>query len=230
MQDWGRTMADWQHPSRDAKGRQFVTTSSPPLAARPIPPLVDRPSVSIRFDGGSVVATLRLDRGEHRRRSAEGIGALTSRALLHGLWLLPEGVPVPASQLPDVKLDRLRATRGCITEADHSLVRTYSPPGTVDRLTFEGPQPRSLLRRAIRSTPIFERNVVIRSQEPITIDSRTRAEALEWGVGITIACHDRTDGIVPVAAATLGVPSVYRWWVAELAYEAALYENAQLLS
>lgn len=223
-------MTDWQHPSRDAKGRLFVTASSPTVAARPIPPLVDCPSVPIRFDGGPVVATLRLDRVEHQRRSAEDVGALTSRALLHGLWLLPAGVPVPTSWVPDVKLDRLRAARGCVVDADRSIVRTYSPPGTVERLTFEGRQPRSLLRRAIRSTPIFERNIVIRSQEPIKIDSQTRAEALEWGVGITIVCDDLTDRIVPVAAATLGVPSVYRWWIAELAYEAALYENAQLLS
>ena len=185
----------------------------------------------MRFDGGRVISTIHLDRSELQRRSSEGIGAVTSSALIHGLWLLPVGIPVPVSALPDIKVQRLRTSHGCVREKDGALVRTYSPPGIVQRLTFEGTQPTALIRRAIRSTPIFERHVVVRSTGTAAPDSRTRAEALEWGVGITVvSCDGGATEIVPVRPAALGAPSAYRWWVAELAYQAALQENAQLLS
>jgi hypothetical protein len=173
---------------------------------------------------------MRLDHHEHQRRATEGIGALTSTGLLHGLWLLPSRLPVPIAEIPDVKLERLRSTPGCVIECNQSLIRIYSPPGVVERLTFEGSSIRGLLRRAIKAAPVFERNIIVRCARQPAIDSRTLAEATEWGVGISIAVGEEIETIVLPSRPSLGVPSVYRWWVAELAYEGVLYENTQLLS
>ena len=44
------------------------------------------------------------------------------------------------------------------------------------------------------------------------------------------AAGNSPEILVPAIPAETGVPSVYRWWMAELAYERYLYENTQLVS
>ena len=66
-------------------------------------------------------------------------------------------------------------------------------------------------------------------QQPVAL--LTEYTAREWGVGIvTLRCDGYPEVLVPASPAVTGVPSVYRWWVAELAYERYLYESAQPVS
>lgn len=62
---------------------------------------VDTDVVVVTIDGVRVAAAFDIDSIEHARRHATGVGAVTATSLLHGLWLLPSGVPVPAEALPD---------------------------------------------------------------------------------------------------------------------------------
>ena len=79
------------------------------LACRPVEELVGGPVVRFSIDGLPMAGAFALHADEHERRQRAGVGAITCRALLHGLWLLPPGGSTPISMLPDVKVQRLRA-------------------------------------------------------------------------------------------------------------------------
>ncbi len=79
----------------------------------------------------------------------------------------------------------------------------------------------AILRRTRLRLVLIEEN-----QEPVA--SFIECVAREWGVGImSLRCGACPEVLVPASPAETGVPSVYRWWVAELAYERYLYESAQ---
>lgn len=186
--------------------------------------------VSFRIDGSPMLGAFELDETEHMRREQQGVGAVTSCGLLHGLWMLPTGGPVNAAFLPDIKVRRLRAAPEMVQETSQGLIRTYSPPGILRAVAFVG---RGLLQRvcrAARFTPIVERYAVADYQSR-AIPLRVEYVAREWGVGIVDANQIGASGLtVPAAPAERGVPSVYRWWAAEQAYQGFLYESAQLVS
>ncbi len=186
--------------------------------------------VSLAIDGSKMHATFELCSSEHERRSQEGVGAITSTALLCSLWLLPSGAPIAAEALPDVKVDRLRAAPYAVIATDTGFERTYSPPGVLRSAMFSGKKAERSVGRALRFTPIVQRSVLI-DEGHRPIPPSVECLAREWGVGI-IALHQGTPPqvLVPAMPAELGVPSVYRWWLAELAYERYLYENAQPVS
>ena len=177
-----------------------------------------------------MLGAFELDEVEHMRRNRQGVGAVTSCGLLHGLWLLPTGGPVAAGCLPDIKVRRLRAAPEVVEETAQGFIRTYSPPGILRAVAFVGRSLQQRVWRAARFAPIVERYVVSDyKRRPIPL--RVEYLAREWGVGII-----RTDEVgiselsVPAAAAERGVPGVYRWWAAEQAYKGLLYESAQLVS
>ena len=186
--------------------------------------------VSLCLDGARMLAALELDVGEHARRVDAKVGAFTSTELLHGLWLLPAGGAVRAATLPDNKVQSLRSAPYVAQQWGNSLVRTYSPPGVIRAVAFSGRCVERAVLRAARFTPIFERYVLLDDAQPV-IPRRVEFEAREWGVGIVaLRQGDCGEQVVPAAEAVVGIPSVYRWWVAELAYRRFLYENAQAVS
>ena len=66
-------------------------------------------------------------------------------------------------------------------------------------------------------------------QQPVELP--TEYMAREWGVGIiSVRSDSHPEVLVPASPAEVGVPSVYRWWVAELAYERYRYESTQPVS
>jgi hypothetical protein len=175
-----------------------------------------------------MLVALQLDLAEHDRRRSEGIGAVTSVGLLHGLWLLPAGFAVQQRSLPDHKLDLLRSADHLVRDDGGQLERLYAPAGKVRAVAFSGASLTSAVRRAVRYTPIFERHVLV---PPLGVrGADDLAVALEWGVGVVAVDGSDLRLVVPAAEPVLGVPSVYRWWIAELAYQAFLYESAQLES
>ena len=186
--------------------------------------------VSLSLDGARMLVALELDVDEHARRVDTGVGAITSTALLHGIWLLPAGGAVRAAGLPDNKVQSLRAAPYVAQQRGSSLVRTYSPPGVVRAVAFSGRCVERAVLRAARFTPIFQRFVLLGADYP-EVPLRVEWEAREWGVGIVAPGRcNRTAQVVPAAEAVVGVPSVYRWWVAELAYRRFLHDSTHPVS
>lgn len=198
-------------------------------ATAAIDALIDAYAVTISIDGSAMVAWLDLDLQEHRRRQTCGAGAITSTGLLHGLWLLPTGAPVPAASLPAEKVNRLRAAKGAVTESDAGFERLYSPPGIVRAVAFVGRRWDRIVERAIRFTPIVQRYAI--AVDPLsTMSPCVEAGAREWGVGAVEVADGQACQIVAASLPERGVPSVYRWWIAELAYRSWCYENTQCRS
>lgn len=197
-------------------------------AQRALEELAALPTVVLRLEGKEVVAAFDPDVSEHERRSAAGAGAVTSRALLHGLWLLPAGIPVPTAAIPERKRQHLRAAGHFAQEDGECLERLYSPAGAVRAIAIAGADIERSVGQAIRFTPIVQRVVVA------DVTSQPSSAMLDladrWGVGVVTAREDVCDVLRHPAPAVVGVPAVYRWWLAELAYEGWLQQSAQPVS
>lgn len=188
---------------------------------------VDINVVAVTIDGVRIAAGFDVDRTEHARRHATGVGAITATSLLHGLWLLPSQVPVPADALPDHKREPLSKLPGLVAAIDDELQRIYEPAGVVRAIACGGRSPGKAIEGAARFSPIFRRYAAV---APDATTVAAIASAIARGVGVV-----ETDGvearvICDAPDALLGVPAVYRWWVAELTYEAWLYESTQPVS
>lgn len=188
------------------------------------------PAVRFSIDGSEVLGALEVCPSEHERRRQAGVGGITSTALLHGLWLLPPHGPTPPGMLPEMKVQRLRAAPHAAVETEEGFELTYSPPGVLRSVALRSRSVERAVDRAARFTPIVERFVLVdETQQPVA--SPTECVAREWGVGIIyLRSGDSPEVLVPASPAETGIPSVYRWWVAELAYERYLYENTQPVS
>lgn len=199
------------------------TPSSHPL--RLVEKLVGVPVVRFSIDGLRMIGALALCPHEHERRQRAGIGAVTSTALLHGLWLLPRGGSTPPDLLPDVKVQRLRAASNVAIETDEGFIRTYEPPGVLRSVVFCDSSVGRSVDRAARFTPIVQRFALL-DEEHLVVPPSVEWVAREWGVGIIGLRQGSGPRIlVPASLAEIGVPSVYRWWVAELAYKSYLREH-----
>lgn len=197
-------------------------------ARRALEELTGLPAVAIRLEGKEIAAAFDPDFGEHARRSTAGAGAVTSRALLHGLWLLPTGVPVPTAAIPERKRQHLRTAGHFAHEVGGQLERLYSPAGAVRAIAIAGADIERSVRQAIRFTPIVQRVVV--TDVTTQPSPATLGLAEEWGVGVVTARENGSDVLRHPAPAVVGVPAVYRWWLAELAYEGWLQQSAQPVS
>ena len=188
------------------------------------------PVVRFRIDGLALLGALEVCPTEHERRMQASVGAVTSTALLHGLWLLPPHAPTSAAALPEIKVQRLRAAPHTAVETAAGFNRIYSPPGVLRSVAFYGGSTERSVSRAARFTPIVQRFALVsEGQQPVAVS--TEYMAREWGVGIISLRRDSDpEVLVPASPAETGVPSVYRWWAAELAYENYLYESTQPVS
>lgn len=186
------------------------------------------PVVDLTLDGPTMLAAFEPDASEHARRSDRGASAVTSTALLHGIWLLPSGVPVPIEEIPEHKRSRLANATSFVEVAGECFTRLYSPPGVVRAVAFSGRALSRSLQRAARFTPIVQRFVV--SEGPMRLSADAVETARRCGVGLIEHASDSARVLLPPGPAELGVPAVYRWWIAELAYESWLYESAQPVS
>lgn len=190
--------------------------------------LTSLPVVRLDVDGVRMLATFEPDDEEHARRSRLDIGAVTSTALLHGLWLLPSGVTVPMDEVPDHKRSRLESARHLVEVVDGCFERLYSPAGAVRIVAFGGTRTSRSVQRAARFTPILQRFALC--EGPARPSSNVLQAARAWGVGLVQYADGSATVLVTPPVAELGVPAVYRWWIAELAYSSWLYESAQPVS
>lgn len=185
--------------------------------------------VRFRADGQWFFGLLELDFTEHQRRSVAGAGAVVSTGLLHALWMLPTQFPVRPEQLPPIKAKRLRNAPAFCSESTEGFERTYSPAGQIRALGVSGRRPQRTLDLTVQLSPIFRRLALVPPMTPGVRD-RLSAGARSAGVGLAEEHLGGTELVVPAPAAVRGRPGVYRWWMAELAYEAWLQESTQPVS
>jgi hypothetical protein len=183
----------------------------------------------VRVDGLELVVVFQLSYDEHARRLSRGVGAVVSTGLLHGLWLLPSGLPVRREEVPEVKARRLEVAVGLVDVVGGSFVRTYEPVGKVVGIAACGADPRRVLRQATRQSPVFGRAAVLQ-RRPSRGVAQLVSSCVAAGVGLAVDDRSGLEVMVPVPAPVVGVPGVLRWWLAELAYEAWLQERVQLVS
>jgi len=172
--------------------------------------------VSVALEGATVLAAFEVDEVEDQRRRALGAGAVTSTGLLHALWLLPSAIPVPIAAVPTVKRHRLSNAPSFVAVRDTEFERLYAPPGVVRAVGFAKGSAAQRLDRATRFTPIVQRFIVLPPPARPSRASVMRAEI--DGIGVLVE-ESPVRIVVPAAQAEYGVPAVYRWWLAELAYE-----------
>jgi len=204
------------------------TQSSSRAALSAVRDLTGLPTVGMELDGLQVVVAFHLDAGEHERRAAAGVGAVTSTAVLHGLWLIPSEIAVPPGNVPLVKRHRLRGAQGFVENSPRGFVRLYSPAGTVHSI---GVRRRSAIRaieQTARFTSIFRRIALTDGNAPPSDCAVERAR--DAGIGLVAISGDEHQQLVRPARPVLGIPAVYRWWVAELAYASWLQDSTQPVS
>jgi hypothetical protein len=143
--------------------------------------------------------------------------------------MLPSFVPVPTSSLPEVKVDRLRAAPEFVDDTSAGFVRVYSPIGTVSTIGVTGADARRVVDATVMHSPAFRRMALLSGRLPQRLEPVVD-RARSAGIGLGVVGPDGVQAVVSPPAAVLGVPGVLRWWIAELAYEAWLYETAQAVS
>ena len=176
------------------------------------------------LDGKDVGLLFEVDRSEHRRRVDLGVGAVGSRRLLHALWELPGAVAWPVDATDPVDVATLEADGAGFVDIDHNTItRLYEPAGAVRAVVVV----RSRLADAVRSAslmpPIFHRLAVATLQAGV---AEAVACARSVGVGAAVCTASELDLRVAPAEPMLGVPGVYRWWLAEVAYQGWCQTNA----
>lgn len=234
MRDWGA-----ERPVNKARG---------PLPARigpapAMPQLVDyEPCVltsttvltgcqesDVCVDGSVLRVAFELDSGEHARRVALGLGAVGSTGLLHALWLVPPGIPVPIAALPQRKRERLVAAPGWVRVDRDAFWSDYAPPAQVRGVGVIGADPQRVIRRAAAQPRVFQRMAVVRGDAEL-IRSRDIDIASRVGVGLCAVGAGEAKVLVDAPPAELGVPGVFRWWLAELAYRSWLQDRTHPVS
>ncbi len=176
--------------------------------------------VELRIDGRQLFVLFELNESEHERRQAARVGAATSTGLLHALWELPEGERIRWDALQERDASTLRLSAcGHVEDGGECAVRRYHPPGSVHLLAVVDPQ----LKRAVRSVggqaAVFLRLAIWsgRDGNPSRVLEHVQV-ASRYGLGVVSVSSEQPEVILHPRRAELGVPSVFRWWVCELAY------------
>jgi hypothetical protein len=136
-----------------------------------------------------VVATLvyRLDPGEHARRSAHGLLAVTDLEQLDALLDLPVGLPVPKGELrrqDSVVIGQLPP--GCVSAAGGAVTRQIRRPLCVDLavVTSDDDDWRSGLRKAGQFSTYCTRLLAMTGIPDDIADARD--EAAYYGIGLVV--------------------------------------------
>ena len=181
--------------------------------------------VTVAVEGRSIMVALDVDQVEHARRAELEVGAVCSRRLLHALWELPANVTWPICGLDPADLVAYsEATQGLVEINGEGLVRRYQPAGTVRAIGVRRARLIDAVRQVASFPGIFGRYAFASRRS--STDDQAAAAASTLGVGAAIA---RSSGLVVIADASppeVGLPGVYRWWLAETAYDAWLQESA----
>jgi hypothetical protein len=117
-----------------------------------------------------------------------------------------------------------RVNFGLVAKNGEGLVRLYQPPGTVRAVAVRRAKLIDAVKQVASFPGIFGRYAFASRRSPT--DEEAAAAASTLGVGAAIT---RSSGLVVLSEALppdVGVPGIYRWWLAETAYDAWLQESA----
>ena len=179
--------------------------------------------VELQVDGARFAVDFVLDEHEHRSRSALGLGPATNTGLLHALWELPEGVPVRADRLTEQNVATLRDLGVGYVRGTDVLTRTFNPVGSIRSVLVVTNSMEMAVAGVARLPPIFRRlAVAFRRPDKRAFATNARAST---GIGRVLMGSGGAEVLAEPEAAIRGVPAVYRWWLAELAYRNWGYVN-----
>lgn len=176
-------------------------------------------SLDVIVDGQPLVVVFSPDVAEHKRRTELATGAVTSRRLLHALWAVPAGLTWPTSAVAAEDVRTLeREGHGFATVRDGHVERHFQPAGQVEAIVTFRRRLSDAVAAAAAFPPVFRRYAVARHMPKRPAD--TFGDAERYGVGVLFP--DGSHGPVRAVEPIVGVPAVYRWWFAEVAYRAWL--------
>ncbi len=182
--------------------------------------------VELSIDGLRCVARICVHSEEHQRRERLGLGAVTDTGLLHALWSLPEDLSFAWEELDPLDTATLQQLgAGHLISDDRATVRSYRSPAVVNTVLSVAGTAKDAIRRIGQFPPIFVRVAVVISAAARWDRYLELAEQLGIGVVVDTAEAGDTKIMKLPAPLTVGVPSVYRWWISELAYRNWRYRN-----
>ena len=178
-------------------------------------------SVPLCVDNRKFIAGFQLNHHEHFRRQTRGLQAISSTGLLHALWELPHDIPFPVNSFNELDRATLEsADDGWVKRQGADLLREYQPPGVVRSVTVSDHSLKLAISKAAACPPIFRRIAIWRTSacrhNVNSFASVKRATAL--GIGVIVDAGSHTYELVQPAQPMRGLPSVFRWWQAEIAY------------
>lgn len=177
------------------------------------------------LDGREVFMAIELDATEHVRRLDRSLGPVRSRGLLHALWALPEGLAWPVSGLGQLDSDTLKLEGGgFVTVNGQSITRVYRPAGRVRAVGVASKRLLAAVAGASQLPPIFRRYAIATRAGRRDLDAVVAAQTV--GVGAAVTGPEGLRVLARAEPSLAGVPGVYRWWLAELAYRSWLQTNA----
>lgn len=120
---------------------------------------------------------------------------------------------MPSEAIAPLKRRQLRDARHFVLERGTTFERLYSTPGAIRAVAFRDTKPARCVEAAVRSTPIVERIVITSANVPAS----DLSVASKYGIGIIETTEQEKRVVLRPKNAALGVPAVYRWWLAKIA-------------
>jgi hypothetical protein len=175
----------------------------------------------VRLRGTAVRAVVRVERDEHLRRRAAGVGAVADRDLLEVLAALEPWAEHPLAQLAPRARRLLRAApAGWVAVHDGRVVRVATAPARVDLVVVGDSQWRRGLKRAQRFGPYCSRTLFL-SRLPRD-PTELLLEAAYYGVGVSTSAD---ASVAPPAPFTPLRSTAASWAFAESAYDQILAQE-----
>ena len=176
--------------------------------------------VELRIDGRQMFVLFELNQPEHERRQAAHLGAATSTGLLHALWELPEGERIRWDALQERDASTLRLSAGGhVEDGGEYAVRRYQPPGSIHLVAVVDSQLKRAVKTVGGQAAIFLRLAIWSGRDCCPPSAVEHVQvASRYGLGVVSVGGEQPEVILLPRREELGVPSVYRWWVCELAY------------
>jgi hypothetical protein len=92
-----------------------------------------------------------------------------------------------------------------------------------------GNRTRHVIDATALQTPAFRRVALLARSAPGDASALVR-RAVAAGIGLAFVGNPAIETAVPAPRALLGVPGVFRWWIAELAYRSWSYDRSHPVS
>lgn len=189
--------------------------------------------VQLWLEGLPFLAQFRPDEEEIRRRKLTGVESVRSLGLLHALWSIPKyGTAVDSLRLID--LTTLENDQSGLVSVEAGRVQhSYAPPGEVLLFAARRSNYDLAIQRALGVPPVFGRAALWDApKDEGHRESVLLRTAQRNGVGLGELRYEREWEIIQRPRQPItGVQGVYRWFVAELAFESWLQaQRAQLSS